>query len=142
MKYLLDTDHLSILQRKAGPEYFRLSAWMGQFTAADFACCVVSLHEQVVGAHAFLNQAKNSAVLMRGYALLERLPRDYLAFTLLPFDAASASIYDHLLGQNLRIGAMDLRLSGIALERNLTVLTRNIRDFSRVPGLTIEDRTV
>jgi tRNA(fMet)-specific endonuclease VapC len=65
MTYLLDTDHLSILQRKAGGEYLRLSTWMAQFTAADFACCVVSLHEQVVGAHAFLNQAKNSAGLIR-----------------------------------------------------------------------------
>src|SRR6266436_455947 len=80
MKYLLDTDHFSILQRKAGLDYLRLSAWMAQFTAADFACCVVSLHEQVVGAHAFLNQAKNSAGLVRGYILLERLPRDYLSF--------------------------------------------------------------
>lgn len=45
MIYLLDTDHLSILQRKAGAEYLRLSTWMSQFTAVDFACCVVSLHE-------------------------------------------------------------------------------------------------
>ena len=142
MKYLLDTDHLSILQRKAGSEYLRLSTWMAQLTALDFACCVVSLHEQVVGAHAFLNQAKNSAGLIRGYELLERLPRDYLAFALLPFDAPSATIYDRLLGQGLRIGAMDLRLASIALSRNLTVLTRNLRDFGRVPGLSIEDRTV
>jgi len=41
MTYLLDTDHLSILQRKAGLEYQRISAWMAQFTALDFACCVV-----------------------------------------------------------------------------------------------------
>jgi tRNA(fMet)-specific endonuclease VapC len=142
MKYLLDTDHLSILQRKAGPEYLRLSTWMAQSSAQDFACCVVSLHEQVLGAHNFLNQAKNSAGLVRGYVLLERLPRDYLAFVLLPFDSAGATIYDQLLGQNLRVGAMDLRLASIALSRRLTVLTRNLRDFGRVPGLGIEDRTV
>jgi tRNA(fMet)-specific endonuclease VapC len=142
VKYLLDTDHLSILQRKSGPEYSRLSTWMAQETALDFACCVVSLHEQVVGAHAFLNRAKNSAGLIRGYALLERLPRDFLAFALLPFDASSAAIYDRLLSQSLRIGTMDLRLAAIALSRNLTVLTRNLRDFGRVPGLNIEDRTV
>ncbi len=142
MKYLLDTDHLSILQRKAGPEYLRLSTWMAQLAALDFACCVVSLHEQVLGAHNFLNQAKNTAGLIRGYQLLERLPRDYLAFTFLPFDAPSAAIYDGLVGQNLRIGTMDLRLASIALSRHLTVLTRNVRDFGRVAGLNIEDRTV
>ncbi len=142
MTYLLDTDHLSILQRKAGAEYHCLSTWMTQFTPLDFACCVVSLHEQVVGAHTFLNQAKNSAGLIRGYQLLERLPRDYLAFALLPFDAPSATTYDSLLAQSLRIGTMDLRLAAIALSRDLTVLTRNLRDFGRVPGLKIEDRTV
>ena len=142
MTYLFDTDHLSILQRKAGPEYLRLSTWMARFTALDFACSFVSLHEQVLGAHAFLNQAKNSNGLIRGYELLERLPRDYLAFALLPFDAPTAAIYDRLLGQNLGIGRMDLRLASIALSRNLTVLTRNLRHFGRVPGLSIEDRTV
>jgi tRNA(fMet)-specific endonuclease VapC len=38
MKYLLDTDHLSILQRKAGAEYLRLANWMAQYTPSDFAC--------------------------------------------------------------------------------------------------------
>jgi tRNA(fMet)-specific endonuclease VapC len=142
VNYLLDTDHLSILQRKAGPEYLRLATWMAQSAAQDFGCCVVSLHEQVLGAHAFLNQARNSAGLIHGYQFLERLPRDYLAFTLLPFDGPSAAIYDRLLRQNLRIGTMDLRLASIGLSRSLTVLTRNLRDFGRVPGLSIEDRTV
>jgi len=74
MIYLLDTDHLSILQRKAGAEYVRLSTWMAQHAPTDFACCVVSLHEQLLGAHALLNQAKSSGDLVRGYVLLERLP--------------------------------------------------------------------
>jgi len=142
MIYLLDTDHLSILQRKAGAEYARLSAWMVGFTPADFACCVVSLHEQLLGAHAFLNQAKNTASLIRGYEILERLPRDYLTFALLPFDLPAANVYDGLLAQHLRVRRMDLRLAAIALSRNLTVLTRNLRDFSRVPGLKIEDGTL
>jgi tRNA(fMet)-specific endonuclease VapC len=68
--------------------------------------------------------------------------RDYLTFVLLPFDVPSATIYDRLLAQNLRVGTMDLRLAAIALSRNLTVLTRNLRDFGRVPALKIEDRTV
>jgi tRNA(fMet)-specific endonuclease VapC len=138
MKYLLDTDHLSIIQRKAGAEYLRLSKWMAQASARDFACSVVSLHEQVLGAHNFLNQAKGSSGLVRGYELLGRLPGDYLAFVMLPFDNTSATVYDQLLGLNLRVGAMDLRLASIALSRNLTVLTRNLRDFGRIPKLNID----
>jgi len=36
MIYLLDTDHFSILQRKGGAEFARLSIWMAQFAPLDF----------------------------------------------------------------------------------------------------------
>ncbi|MDB5391352.1 MAG: PilT protein domain protein [Planctomycetaceae bacterium] len=114
---------------------------MAHFSVLDFACSVVSLHEQLLGAHNFINRARDSDGLLRGYQLLARLPRDYLTFVFLPFDAASIAIYDELLTQNLRLGTMDLRIAAIALSRDLTVLTRNHRDFSRVAGLKIEDRT-
>lgn len=42
----------------------------------------------------------------------------------------------------IRIGTNDLRIAAIARSRNLIVVTRNVRDFSRVPKLKIEDWTV
>ena len=36
----------------------------------------------------------------------------------------------------------DLRLGAVALENNLTVVTRNVRDFNRVPGVRTEDWSV
>jgi tRNA(fMet)-specific endonuclease VapC len=42
----------------------------------------------------------------------------------------------------LRIGTMDLKIATIALAYEVTVLTRNLKNLSRVPRLRGEDRTV
>ncbi len=47
--------------------------------------------------------------------------------------------YNSLLALRLNIGGMDLRIAAIALEENATVITRNLRDFGRVPGLACEN---
>jgi tRNA(fMet)-specific endonuclease VapC len=59
----------------------------------------------------------------------------------LTFDSAAAQIYDDLRRQRVRIGTMDLRIASSALSRQFVVLTRNAVDFSKVPGLNIEDWT-
>lgn len=49
MKYLLDTDHLSILQRQAGIDFSNLSTRMAQYPLSDFAVSTVTFHEQMLG---------------------------------------------------------------------------------------------
>jgi WD40 repeat protein len=70
VKYLLDTDHISFLQRRSGPEYAALAARIAQHPPADFTFSVVSFHEQVLGAHTFIGRARTAAEVIRGYTLL------------------------------------------------------------------------
>src|SRR5581483_9959465 len=77
MKYLLDTDHISFLQLRSGPEYAVLAARMAQHSPADFAMPIVSFHEQVLGANAFIQRAKNSVDTTRGYTLLFEILQGY-----------------------------------------------------------------
>jgi tRNA(fMet)-specific endonuclease VapC len=142
VKYLFDTDHISFLQRRSGPEYAALAARMAQHTPADFGLCVVSFHEQSLGAHTFISRARTPADVVRGYALFGDILHGFLAAPVLPFDAAAAAVFGGLQAQRLRVATMDLRIAAIALARNLTLLTRNRGDFSRVPGLVIQDWTV
>jgi len=142
VKYLLDTDHISFLQKQHGPEYAALIARMAKHSPTDFALSVVSFHEQVIGGHALLNRAPTSAHLIRGYALLLEIFQSYKTGPVLPFDAIAATTFDGLLSQKFRVASMDLRIAAIALSQGLTLLTRNVRDFGRVPGLITEDWTV
>lgn len=66
MKYLLDTDHISFLQRRSALEYANLTARIAQHSSADFAFSIISLHEQVLGANTFINRAQTSADTIRG----------------------------------------------------------------------------
>jgi tRNA(fMet)-specific endonuclease VapC len=48
---LLDTDHISILQRQAGPEFPTLQAHIAQQEPIELALSIISMHAQVLGCH-------------------------------------------------------------------------------------------
>ena len=142
MKFLLDTDHIDFVQRKAGPEFGAISARMSQHFAADFAYSLVSFHEQLLGWNAYIGRARTTRDVVRAYGLFGQAFQSYSTTIVLPFDAAAGAAFDGVTAQRIRVGTMDLRIASIALSRGLTVLTRNLRDFRRVPGLLAEDWTV
>jgi tRNA(fMet)-specific endonuclease VapC len=140
--FVLDTDHITILQGKAQPEYGRLVSRMMRHPRSAFYYSIVNFQEQVLGANQYVNQARTVQGLMDGYDLLVMILADYAQAQVLPFDAAVAAHLNALRAQRVRIGTMDLRIAAIALSRNMTVLTRNVRDFRKVPGLVVEDWTI
>ena len=113
MKYLLDTDHISFLQRRSGKEFTRLMIRMGQYSPADFALSVVSLHEQVLGAHNFINRARTNTDVIRGYTLLLETLQGFASAPILAFDAEAIAIFDELRRQKVRVSTMDLRIAAI-----------------------------
>lgn len=118
MKYLLDTDHISFLQRRTGSEFANLTARIAQHSPADFALSVVSFHEQVLGAHTFINRAQTKADVIRGYRLLLETLQGFSTAPVLPFDAGAIAIFDELRAQKIRVSTMDLRIAAIAKEQH------------------------
>jgi tRNA(fMet)-specific endonuclease VapC len=47
--YLLDSDHLSILQRQRGPEFEALARRCSDLKGEDFFVSIISFHEQFNG---------------------------------------------------------------------------------------------
>lgn len=140
MKYVLDTDHISIVQRKQDPQYSAIQSHAARHAPPDIVSCVVSFHEQVLGAHTYIARAKTRADLVHGYMLLAEV-LDTFTGTVLPFDARAATVLDSLVANKVRLKVMDLRIAAIVLSVGATLVTRNTRDFSRVPGLVTEDWT-
>jgi tRNA(fMet)-specific endonuclease VapC len=139
--YILDTDHIGVLQRKFDPLFDVLSERISQHSQSDFFVTIVSFHEQILGWNAYIARADDPTGVVRGYSRLERILADFSRAQLLPFDEASADVFEDLRRERIRIGTMDLRIASIALSNGMTVLTRNLVDFQRVPNLRIEDWT-
>jgi tRNA(fMet)-specific endonuclease VapC len=96
MKYLLDTDHLSILQRKAGKDYQNLSRRMADYLLSDFTVSTITFHEQILGCHSFINRARNLTDVVKGHEIMTRLINDFKILPLLPFDTNAAIIFNQI----------------------------------------------
>ena len=64
-------------------------------------------------------------------------------FNVVAFDAkdaiAAGNVRAYLSREGTPIGPYDLQIAAQGLTRNMTVVTHNISEFSRVPGLKVED---
>jgi tRNA(fMet)-specific endonuclease VapC len=142
MRYLLDTDHISIIQRRSGEPYRRLRDRMGRFSATDFAVCVVSFHEQSLGANDVIQKARKPLGIVSGYGLFSEIVQAFSLMPVLDMNVAAAERFELLRSQRVRIGTMDLRIASICLSEGLVLLSRNRKDFEQVPDLIVEDWTV
>lgn len=82
---------------------------------------------------------ENSA---RSQENIDRLERFLLPIEIVPFDAEAGVYYGRLRTELKRIGLMignnDLLIASHALSLNVAIATNNLREFSRVPGLQVE----
>ena len=64
-------------------------------------------------------------------------------FVSLPFDDSCAEIYGKIRADlaeaGTPIGSNDIQIASIALVNDLILVTHNVKEFSRIEGLKIED---
>jgi tRNA(fMet)-specific endonuclease VapC len=139
---LLDTDHLSVLQWEEQPACDILRERLHRFPPDDIATSIVSFQEQVQGWLAFLNRARKPGQIVTAYAKLESLWRWFLEMNVLSYRPEAQTRFAELRRQCPRLKTLDLRIASIALTTSSTLLSRNLRDFRQVPGLSVEDWTI
>lgn len=128
--YLLDTNAcIRILNGSSA----RLVARLRSHAPADLRVSSITRAELLFGARRSARVADNLRLLRSFFAPLVSLP----------FDDVCAEHYGSLrasLASSGRpIGPNDLLVAATALAHDLTLVTHNVREFSRVAGLALED---
>ena len=103
------------------------------------ATTIVTAENLLRGRLAQTAKARSPQNSIEAYVRLHEAIAHLKDWTMLPFDGRAVAMYDRLRASRLGVGTMDLRIAGIAIANNATLLSRNLRDFERVPGLTVED---
>jgi tRNA(fMet)-specific endonuclease VapC len=139
---VLDTDVFSLIELPDSPEYRRLRARIAQIDPPQpVVTTVVTYEEQSRGRLATVNAARTDRQLVQAYAHLRQHAENYSRIPIVGFDDAAAATAATLRKAKLRLGTMDLRIAAIVLTHGALLLSRNLRDFRRVPGLSVEDWT-
>lgn len=137
--YILDTDHLSLIQRN-GSEGKRVLAKLAELEEVEITVTVITYEEQVRGRLSMVSKAKSLDEQIRAYYWLQKLFDDYLSIVVVPFDRAAAVEHQRLRKRYPQLGSMDLKVAAVSLVNSAILLTRNVSDFGQVQELrTVED---
>jgi len=133
MPFLLDTNSwIFYLKNPSGTVAGRLAS----VSPLEIRLCSIVKAELLHGAEKYGNRSHRLQVLTNLFS----------RFLSLPFDDKAGEVYApmrHALevaGQV--IGSDDLLIAAICIAHNLTIVTNNVAEFARVPGLQVEDWTV
>jgi len=149
--YLFDTDILSAVAKRRLPEAL-VEKLARTPTAVQFTSAVTVAEiyfgifrmggvEQAGGAGAIKVEGHRETPQERLLKYVEE--QIFARLTILPFDRETAVVYGKLRAALERKGRPrfepDLQIASIALRHGLTVVTGNVRHFSGIPGLRVEN---
>jgi tRNA(fMet)-specific endonuclease VapC len=130
MRYLLDTNICIALIRQKTPAVLER---LNLLKPGDVAISSITLAELVYGVEKSTKREENAIALQQFILPLE----------LVNFDQHAAVAYGKIRAELVRsgslIGSMDMMIAANALSLDLVLVTNNVREFSRVQGLVIED---
>ena len=130
MRYLLDTNIcIYIIKQKPEGVHQRFK----QLSIGDIGISAITFCELQFGVANSANIEKNQLALTRFLGPLE----------IIDFPAGAASTYGsikkHLFSRGTPIGNFDLLIAAHAIHQGLILVTNNVKEFKRVPGLNVEN---
>jgi len=130
MKYMLDTN-ICIYIIKQKP--IRIVKRLRTFSISDIGISAITLSELEYGVEKSQKKQQNRLALTQFLTPLE----------IESFDESAARIYgeirSYLERNGFPIGSLDILIAAHALSQEAILVTNNEKEFSRVPGLVVEN---
>jgi tRNA(fMet)-specific endonuclease VapC len=127
MMYVLDTNVVLDYFRAKGNVAVKILA----VPPGGIALPAIAAYEIWVGVFGSENVARRRAQFQHFLETIEVLPFDE------KIARKAAEIHRHLATRGELIGPLDTLIAGTALAYDASLVTRNIREFARVPGLNV-----
>jgi tRNA(fMet)-specific endonuclease VapC len=135
---LLDSDHVSVL---VDPRQTQRANLLARLAEADDEVClpIVVVEEHLRGWLAAIHRVRDAHRQIVPYGRLAKLVDFFTDWSLVDWNEPAADMFARLKSSRLRIGTQDLKIAAISLANDATLLSANLGDFQRVPGLRVED---
>jgi tRNA(fMet)-specific endonuclease VapC len=133
--YVLDTDCLTLLLRG----HAEMSRRAGAHDPAELAISIVTVEETLTGWYSQIRKAKGDEKLIRAYKALQQAVEFCARIRILPVDEQAMDRFREPRSRKPRVGTNDLRIAAVALVHGAILVTRNVRDFKKMPDVRIED---
>jgi tRNA(fMet)-specific endonuclease VapC len=133
--YVLDTDMLTLLEEGHPAVGRRFLEHSPDATAIT----VLTVEEQLSGWYSQLRKAKRPARLAWAYRRLADTVSFLANLRILTYDEQAMRRYEDFRAAKVKVGPTDLRIAAVVLGHEAILVTRNARDFRKVPGLQFED---
>jgi len=135
---VLDTDHISVLQHGASATADQLRQRLAG-SLEPIVTTAVTVEEQTRSWLALINRYSDVRRQVTYYDRFVSSLRFFAKWHLLAFDDRAADEFNRLRDERVRISTTDLKIAAVTLVHGATLLSRNQRDFERVPGLRTEN---
>jgi tRNA(fMet)-specific endonuclease VapC len=132
VNYLLDTNICIYIIKKNCVNTLKK---FKQFSIGEIGLSCITVAELEYGV-AKSNYVEQNNIVLKNFLL---------PLKILPFDEQAAATYgkirQYLEAKGTPIGPLDLMIAAHAKANKLTLVTNNVKEFSRVPGLLVENWT-
>ncbi|MFT3879918.1 MAG: type II toxin-antitoxin system VapC family toxin [Gemmatales bacterium] len=133
----LDTDHLSVLTDDRHSLHKKLADRLEQ-DGSGFQIPLVSLEESLRGILALIHRYREVDRQLYGYSKMFYLLELIKEVGVIPFDDRCADQVKSWRASGIKVGTQDLKIGSIALVHDALLLSNNLKDFKRIPGLKVE----